>query len=346
MIAYRKGNKVWINVAKAFSAGGVVLQHVEGYAYTDIDIFYSVWWAVALFVMIGGYNAMLSYENRGVVIVKKRIKEIVVPYLFATAVYVFYNNQFLNATKLLSHLIHFDATGPLYYVAVYIQLVLATPILCGIVQWCEEKNVVFRYMTAWLSILAVCYVTTHLTNIFDIALGGGSLFAGPWLSFWFLGMFVKRCSWKIGKKNYRIAVSTLNTGLILLWQYFFVNQGWNLILKPMFNGNQVRMTWANALETVLLFFWFKEVVGGIEIVSGEMGKKVLKPFDLMGRHTLYIFLYHMLFLSIYQNWFEIPGKINGWFCLAFIITCPVLLEIILRKIKKFFVDIMKEIKMV
>ena len=76
-----------------------MLQHVEGYAYTDIDIFYSVWWAVALFVMIGGYNAMLSYENRGVVIVKKRIKEIVVPYLFATAVYVFYNNQFLNATK-------------------------------------------------------------------------------------------------------------------------------------------------------------------------------------------------------------------------------------------------------
>ena len=99
---------------------GVVLQHVRGYIYTNDNIFYSLWWVVALFIMIGGYNAMVSFAKRGKVLVKKRIWGILIPYFFATILYTLYDNRFLNATEVLVRLLHFDATGPLYYVAVYV----------------------------------------------------------------------------------------------------------------------------------------------------------------------------------------------------------------------------------
>lgn len=66
-------NEKWIDVAKICSVVGVVLQHVRGYIYTNDNIFYSLWWVVALFIMIGGYNAMVSFAKRGKVLVKKRI---------------------------------------------------------------------------------------------------------------------------------------------------------------------------------------------------------------------------------------------------------------------------------
>lgn len=79
MIILDNQKSSWIDVVKICSVGGV-LQHVRGYIYTNDNIFYSLWWVVALFIMIGGYNAMVSFEKRGKVLVKKRIWGILIPY--------------------------------------------------------------------------------------------------------------------------------------------------------------------------------------------------------------------------------------------------------------------------
>lgn len=347
MIILDNQKSSWIYVAKTCSIIGVVLQHVRGYIYTDDNIFYSLWWVVALFIMIGGYNVMDSFAKRGKVIVKKRIWGILIPYFVATVLYTLYDNRYLNAAEVFIRLLHFDATGPLYYVAVYVQLVLITPILIGIIKWCETNNNVLRFIVVWVGIMATCYATTHLTNLFDIVIGGGNLFAGPWLFFWFWGMFIERCNIRVDSSYRRVVVFVTHTVMIIAWQYVFVHKGLNSVFHPIFHGNAVRMTWANSFETVILFFWFKELVEGIESIAGNVGKKILKPFTYIGQHTLYIFLYHMLFLSIYRMYFEESRNIlMDGLCLVFIILGPLILDWGLEKVKNWFKYIMKDIKVV
>ena len=324
--------------------GGVVLQHVRGYVYSNDYIFYSVWWTVALFIMIGGYNAYTSYENRGSFLLKKKLLGIFIPYFFATLLYVIYSSHYLDAVTFLQELIHFNATGPLYYVAVYIQLLLISPVLIGTIKVCDRKKWVF--IIAWVIVIGIGVLTTQYTNVFDIALGGGNLFSGPWIFFWFLGMCIKFSEDRVTlKQEWGKWILTVLTIAVAVWQYVFVNQGINLKLASMFHGTQVGMTWANAFETVLIFFWFKYAVELLERNAGKIWQAVIRALSYMGRYTLYIFLYHMLFLSIYRGYLEVSVPIiNRWLCLAFIIIGPILFGLLLKEGRKYFSYIMKEVE--
>lgn len=122
--------------------------------------------------MVGGYNALSSYLSRGTVIVKKRLLGIFLPYVLATIIYVAYMEHFLDAENVLFHLLRFDASGPLYYVAVYMQLVLITPMIIGILSWCEERYNAIRFVFIFTLIVLICVFSIHYTNIFDIKIGG------------------------------------------------------------------------------------------------------------------------------------------------------------------------------
>ncbi len=343
MTTYAHDKKSWINVAKTFSIGGVVLQHVRGYAYSNDYIFYSVWWTVALFIVIGGYNAFSSYERRGKFLIKKKLLGIIIPYFFATVIYVIYNDRYFDVSTVLQRLLRFNASAPLYYVAVYIQLLFISPILIGIINVCDRKK--YFFIISWALLLVCGYLSTRYTNVFDIIIGGGYLFAGPWLLFWYLGMCIKNMekhvSLKPGVKYVFFVVLSI---FIAVWQYFFVNRGLNLKLGSMYHGEQVGMTWANALETVLILFWFKYSVEIVEKNMVKASKILVRLFDYLGGFTLYIFLYHMLFLSIYTGYLEVSiAEINRWLCLVFIIAGPVVLGMILQKGKSIIIDIMKNV---
>ena len=346
MIRYLQDNKSWIDIAKMCSIVGVVLQHVRGYVYMSDYFFYSVWWVVALFVMIGGYNSLVSYENRGSFLIRKKLLGIFIPYFFATAIYSLYKNRFWDAEEFLNALLHFNATGPMYYVAVYMQLIAITPVLIGAIYLCEKKHKLLRFPCLWLVILLICYFTTHFTNVFDIIIGGGNLFAGPWLFFWFLGMFIRYIGNKVSiSYAVQTTVVVLLTVAIAVWQYVFVNRGLNLSLYSIFHGSQLKMTWANAFETVMIFFWFMGAVELFVYVTGKIGQKILMPFVFLGKHTLYTFLYHMLFLSIYNSYLEMPGGgYNRFMCLAFIIVGPVFLGLIFNVVKREFCKMLENVK--
>ncbi len=326
-------SKSWINIAKICSAVGVVLQHVRGYVYSGDYIYYSVWWAVALFVMIGGYNSYSSWQRRGSFQLKNKIWRIVSPYFVATLFYSIYNNHFLDGWDYLDNLFHFNASGPFYFVAVYIQLLTISPILIAVMEKCLTKKWLLAIFT--IAVITIGWFTTLYTNLFDIAFGGGNLFAGPWLIFWFAGMCIK-----FGEKFIIVEQKTKKwiviglTIAIATWQYYFVNRELNLEWQSVFNGEQVGLTWANALETILIFFWFKYTVELFESTSGSLCAMMLRIPNLLGRHTLYIFLYHMIFLYIYREHLQIDvPTIDRWLCLIFVIIGPVLLGQVLSQCK-------------
>ncbi|SFW47593.1 acyltransferase family protein [Selenomonas ruminantium] len=346
-----KKESSWINVAKACAIIGVVIQHVNGYLYTDQRIFYSVWWVVSLFIMIGGYNAMSSYLNRGYVVMKRRLLGIGIPYVIATIIYHVFDTHHFNLYELCLTLSHFNATGPLYYVAAYIQLLLITPVLIAVIQYCEKDNSTKRYAFAWILILGLCLLISKTTNIFDIAIGGGRLFAGPWLFFWFAGMFVRireeRCTLQVDMV-YRMMIYTF---LLLLWELIFswgeVNHNY---IGPLFRGSGVGMTWANTIETFIVFFWFKEVVSWYETKSCGCLCKIFAGLNYLGKHTLYVFLYHMLFKSIYKGVMPPPpqGLVSSILyaiaCLGFMVFMPVWWERTEGRLKEKWCNFMLGVK--
>ena len=343
-----RNDSSWINVAKACAIVGVVIQHSRGLLYTDMRINYSTWWTVALFIVVGGYNAMSSYENRGYVVMKRRLLGIGIPYVVATILYQIYVCHELNFYRLCLQLIHFNASGPLYYVAVYLQLVLVTPVLIAIIRYCETKNITTRYLIAWVLIIGVCLLVSKKTNVFDIAIGGGRLFAGPWLFFWFAGMFIRQREGSIRVFIGRVPRIAIYTILLVLWEYFFVIEGHNLDYGPLFRHSGVGMTWANTLETFIFFFWFKDLIIYLESKESAWGQKIIKPFNYLGRHTLHIFLYHILFVSMLGELMLQGGALLdnplSFLGLAFVVLMPVALEIGMGKAKNAFKEFMAGVK--
>lgn len=347
-ISKARNDSSWINVAKACAIVGVVLQHVSGLLYSDQRIFYSVWWVVALFIMIGGYNAMSSYKNRGYVVMKRRLLGIGIPYVVATIIYQIHHFNFYETCLALCH---FDASGPLYYVAVYLQLALITPVLISIIRYCEAGKVKRRYVVTWFLLIVLCLWSSDRTNIMDIGYGGGRLFGGPWLFFWFAGMFIRMREDSVKSfvgREYRIILSSV---LLAVWEYVFVVEGHNLEYAPLFPGSGVGLTWANTLETFIIFFWFRDVVSFVESKKSDLGQIMIRPLNYVGRHTLYIFLYHKMFVSIPTKAMSIVGiPIMDSPCAligaAFIVFLPIAVEIGMGKIKIAFENFMTGVKVV
>lgn len=285
---------------------------------------------------------MTSWLARGVVVWRQRLKKLFLPYVVATVLYVLLVHRFLDATTLLTYLLHFNASGPLYYVAVYMQMVLVTPVLIGIIRWCGKGRKWFRYILAWNFVLVVCYLTVHFSNVFDIAIGGGNLFGGPWLLFWFAGMCIRAWDIHIHNLKWKYIVFFSLTLLVIIWQWVFVVRGYNLLLLPIFHGTKVGMTWANTFETVLLFFWFKEAVELAESIWGVATHKSLWLLGFVGRHSLYVFLYHMLFFAIYQKYLHTYLGVR--MLLLFIVIAPICLEYCFQSVQRFLAKLMSGIQ--
>lgn len=337
----------WIDRAKTVCIGGVVLQHVRGYVYTNDKIFYSVWFVVALFIMIGGYNAMSSYKRHKYFALKQKLIGILVPYAFATIIYRCFELHFFDAEDILNHLIRFDACGPMYYVAVYVQLLLVTPFLISLVLMCHRGKRIMKLVISVSTVVMICYITVHYTNIFDIIIGGGDLFAGPWLLFWFAGMLIYDLGVLRICDKHRFCSAIVSTTVLVIWQILFVEKGMNLKLSAIFHGTKVGMTWANSFQAVAFLFWFKSVIRIIEIDIIKKNAEiqfVLRSAAFWGKHSLYIFLYHMLFLSVYKDYLGYDAYFNKITCLVFIITAPIILEIVLKMVNKWVATQMTVVK--
>lgn len=313
-----------------------MVQHVNGVLYTDKRIANSTLWTVAAFVILGGYNIMSSYRRNGYIDVKKKLSSILIPYIFCTCIYVIWQNHFLNVEVIWQRLIHFNAAGPLYFVAVYIQLVIVSPLLAGFICWAEVKNEVFRHSFVLIIIFGVSYLSIHYTDIFGISLGGGNLFSGFWLIFWYGGMLFEKKKRDLPKKTKEL-ISGLLFVLCLLWEYIFVFRDCNNVFRSKY-GNMfhmtAQMTWLNALQAFMVVAFFKEFIECITIKENKVVVLCLKPICYIGRMSLPIFMYHILFRDIFFAYFPVN---NIWICrimcFAFMIGGSILVSLILRRIK-------------
>ena len=331
-------NEIWIDIAKAVSIFGVVLLHVQGYVYNSEFIYQSVRFVVALFILIGGYNAITSYERRGKFLLMNKIKRILIPYVVATIIYCVWNNRSFNVLTILDSLIHFNACSPMYYVAAYLQLLIISPVLIWVIGWCENgvKTKFLRYLVSWGIVLVVCYLSSHYTNILGIIIGGGNLFSGNWLIFWFAGM----CLWKWGVpslcKKHKYTVAIASTLVLITWHYLFVGKELIIRLTPMLDSETIDLTWGHFFEVIVLVFWFVSVTASLEGLEKKQINTLLTDIGFFGKQSLYIFLYHILCRNFYTEYLGIGSVLSRFVCLIFLIAGPVAIGFLLRFLRSMF----------
>ncbi len=347
----------WIDAAKTVAIIGVVFQHLWGWAYDNEILYNSIFYAVGLFVMIGGYNAYGSFLRRGSCAVGKRIAGILIPYVIATIVYVAVSGKGTDPAEYIQRLIHFDACAPMYYVAVYIWLVIATPVLARLLKWSlGTDGRLMKILRLGLSIAAVVLVSdlcTRYTDIFGIILGGGKVLAGPWLMFHYAGMCIRGLEAELVPKpvggeaetdiadmktegnvsradsKKSIILFAFLTIALLAWEHLFVIRGFNKGFAAIFGYGDILLTWFGGLEILLMFLWF---------VTAERVIGCPKVLGLLGRHSLYIFLYHILFLRLYVDhlltrMLNISHLLNRICLILAVFAGPVFISVIVKRLK-------------
>ena len=167
---------LWLDFAKLMAIIAVMTDHSKSILYNSNNIQICSFFSVSVFILMMGISSYWSYRRYEITEYKTKIKSkisrIFYPYLLAT--FIYYHN-FFDFEEFISHLIHFNASGPLYYVSLYIQLLIVAPfffIFLQIKKW-HNLDHLFELLFFFLVILMSSKFTKS-SNILNIYGGGGN----------------------------------------------------------------------------------------------------------------------------------------------------------------------------
>ena len=139
-----------VQIFRAFAIIAVVLIHTTPGAYWQVFFRPFINFAVATFLFLSGYLTKIDNDNWGA-FYKKRIIRILIPYVIWTVVYTII---FLDLSHLHKKLLTANASFHMYYLAVYIQFVLLTPIIGKLA---KSKYMHLGWLVAPISIIVFNY---------------------------------------------------------------------------------------------------------------------------------------------------------------------------------------------
>ena len=303
----------WIDFARFLAILGVIVDHTNGILYTNSRIPYLSYYSVSLFILLMGITTFWSFErkkNSIKNIIKNKCISILIPYVIATFIYcVFYNKAF-NIDVYIDKLIHFNASWPFYYVLLYIQLVVISPIVYYLVDLFSKKKNHFIYeMIGLLFVIAFSFFTTRYTNLFYIYGGGGKLFGGTYLILFYIGMLFAKYYNIFNPSKAKsfflfliFLISTIICGFFIAFDKLNIDK--SLPFGDGVNPPSISLILYAILILLMVFFGEKLIIN----IKNNVVTNFLKKISFFGRHTLYIFLYHIIirdilnkFMGTYDN---------------------------------------------
>jgi len=190
---------LWVDLAKTVAIIGVIIDHTKALYNNNIRIAYFSYYNVSLFIFLMGVTSYWSSKKQSGEKVQKRIlkscKNILIPYIIATFVYSVLIDRKFDFVVFLNRLVHFNASGPFYYVLLYIQLLLIAPFVISLMKASEKFAYPFIFeVIGLLMACVISWLTTNYTNVLDVYGGAENYLAEPILfcSIWecYLGSIV------------------------------------------------------------------------------------------------------------------------------------------------------------
>lgn len=174
-----------VQVLRALAIIAVVSIHTCPSGLPQVIVRPFVNFGVGLFLFLSGW---LTRENDfGKSFFKRRIFRVLVPYVIWTVVYSLQRGA---PDKILFNLLTTKACAAFYYVAVYVQFVLLTPLLCRLADsrfrhagWLVAPMSVVAFM--YLPQFGVCEPGEHMSLVWNICCLG-------WFTYYYLGIMCAR----------------------------------------------------------------------------------------------------------------------------------------------------------
>lgn len=339
----------WLDLAKCFSIFGVLVDHTNRILYTNQIIAYASYFSVSLFILVMGfttYRSLAHNKNRTVIkYLWRRTEQMIVPYIIATIIcYTAFSRRFVFQ-DIITHLINFDACLPYYYIILYLQLLWVSPIVFLLI---NKSHVVWKELVIAIAVIAFSVLTTNRSDIMGIYGGGGKLFGGTYLILLYLGMLVA--------KNYnsiqKIVVGGCLKSLVLCSIGFALSIAWCLwMAKDQLNLDKTIKYFGGYNPPGVSFIIYSILVASTAFFAEQLAekfncRKILEPFFYIGRNTLPIFLYFILFRSISGKLWALIGTYlldQMWIkrlCFLLLMTGgPLLLMQAIKNVLKYYIEV-------
>ena len=186
-----------VQIFRALAVIAVVLIHTTPSGYCQVFFRPFVNFAVALFLFLSGYLTKVENDNWGA-FYKKRIIRVIIPYVIWTVLYALVARQ-LN--KLPENLLTANVIVPMYYIFVYIQFVLLTPLLGRLAKsryqflgWFVAPTTIMVFNYYWL------YTGTEINPSIKL-IWNDSCFG--WFTFYYFGLILGN---RIIEKHYSLKI--------------------------------------------------------------------------------------------------------------------------------------------
>jgi peptidoglycan/LPS O-acetylase OafA/YrhL len=199
------------------------------------------------------------------------------------------------------------------------QLVLISTILYKIL---SVHNNIFKHIALLVIAYLVSQVLTNYTTISDIYGGGGKIFGGTYFFVFILGMTFYFYMDKISKK---LQVIGLVISLCLLAIYEIVGELDKGFVNP---PNDHTIAYSFIVFTILF---------GLYNLFGKFIRYL--HIETLGRYSLYIFFYHLLFIDVYfkylHSWIPSNGNLQYIVLILWGSILPILAVTIFRIVKNY-----------
>ena len=187
----------------------------------------------------------------------------------------------------------------------YVQLMLVNRLIFNYLQYCSEKRYGYLYeLMAFVAIVLFSVFTTNHTNILNVYGGGGKLLGGTYLILYYCGMLIAKYKW-LENSSFRKSAIVFSVAfpLWIVWWRFMCNYGTILDRYVPFEGgyNPPSITFMTLAVFMLLTSF-----GVFTLLEHwkAMGW-IVNITNWIGKHTLNIFMYHLLIMNILSRYFVI-----------------------------------------
>lgn len=313
-----------IQVLKGLSIIMVIIIHTN--AGWLIDVLYRPFinFAVAMFIFSSGYLTKCEIENKKEFF-SRRIKKVLIPYILWTVIYTLVCSKPEN---LIENLFTTKASGNLYYIFVYIQLVLLTPVIGKLL---KSKYRNLGWIITPMYMIVAIYIFKFAGVNFSFPYSYFLFFA--WFIYYYLGMALGNNIIKI-KLSYKKALMlygitlffAIMEGLVCFW----LNQ-YSLAIT------QIKLSTVGSSMMFLIIAYLFINDDTKEIKDGEC--KILKA---LARDSFGIYLSHMLILHVLKE-IGIYYILKLFFplnCLAVLVISVILVRIMRKllgeRLSKYF----------
>ena len=180
-----KNNK--IQILRAIAIISVILIHTCPNMKYEIYFRPFINFGVAIFIFLSGFLTKIE-ETNWINFYKKRIIRVIIPYIIWTFIYSFINNSF-TFKSILKNLITTKSASILYYIFVYIQFTLLTPLIGKLA---KSKSNWIGWLISPISIIIFVYIPL-IKNIqlpYKISLLWSICCLG-WFTYYYLGLLLK-----------------------------------------------------------------------------------------------------------------------------------------------------------